>query len=66
MKNVNMNVKIQKISKKEIRNFDKSEQLKSTADNKRKNGKALERKIIFAYSKIISKYAVLCYIIGKV
>ena len=33
------------------------EQLKSTADNKRKNGKALEGKIIFAYSKIISKYA---------
>ena len=46
-----------KISNKDIRDFDKSEQLKSTADNKRKNGKALEGKIIFAYSKIISKYA---------
>ena len=46
-----------KISNKDIRDFDKSEQLKSTADNKRKNGKALEGKMIFAYSKIISKYA---------
>ena len=46
-----------KIDKKEIENFTKSEKLKLKAESKRKEDKLLESKMIFIYSKLISKYA---------
>lgn len=46
-----------KISAKDIKAFDKSEELKAKAEEKKREGKALEGKIIFLYSKVISKYA---------
>lgn len=46
-----------KISEKDIKAFDKSEKLKAKAEIKKKEGKALEGKAMFLYSKLISKYA---------
>ena len=46
-----------KISSKEIKAFEKSEGLKAKAQQMKNNGKLLEGKAIFLYSKLISKYS---------